>query len=81
MLKPEAQQVLTGLVTPIEADGPGFTHPPRWWAVVAVLLWTIAPVCIVYGGWVGLVEAFLVGGFGAYLMRRHRRWVGTARRA
>lgn len=82
MLKPEEQQLFAGLVAGIEADDPGFTRratraarPPRWWAIVAVLLWTIAPICIVYGGWTGLIEAFLAGGYGTYLMRRRQRWI------
>ncbi|WP_433792581.1 DUF3040 domain-containing protein [Actinoplanes sp. CA-252034] len=82
MLKPEEQQVFAGLVAQIEADDPTFARraarPPRWWSVVAVLLWTIAPICIVYGGWTGLIEAFLAGGYGAHLMRRRRQWI-TAR--
>jgi hypothetical protein len=74
VIKPEEQQIFAGLVGRIEADDPGFTRPPRWWAVVAVLLWTIAPICIVYGGWTGLIEAFLAGGYGAHLMRKRQRW-------
>jgi hypothetical protein len=81
VLKPEEQQAFAGLVARIETDDPGFAqraaraaHPPLWWAIVAVLLWTIAPICIVYGGWTGLIEAFLAGGYGAHLMRRRQRW-------
>jgi hypothetical protein len=79
VLKPEEQQVFADLVARIEAGDPRFTHraarPPQWWAIVAVLLWTIAPICIVYGGWTGLIEAFLAGGYGAHLMRKRQRWL------
>ncbi len=74
MLKPEEQQIFAGLVGRIEADDPQFARPPRWWAVVAVLLWTIAPIGIVYGGWTGVLEAFLAGGYGAHLMHKRQRW-------
>ncbi|BEL10877.1 hypothetical protein Q0Z83_090680 [Actinoplanes sichuanensis] len=80
VLKPEEQQVFAGLVAQIETEDPTFVRraarPPRWWAGVAVLLWTIAPICIVYGGWTGLIEAFLAGGYGAHLMRKRQRWAG-----
>jgi hypothetical protein len=78
VLKPEEQQVFAGLVARIQIDDPGFAQraarPPLWWAVVAVLLWTIAPICIVFGGWTGLIEGILAGGYGAHLMRKRQRW-------
>jgi Protein of unknown function (DUF3040) len=78
VLEPEEQRVFADLVARIKASDPRFTHraarPPQWWTIVAVLLWTIAPICIVYGGWTGLIEAFLAGGYGAQLMRKRQRW-------
>ncbi|MEV8509260.1 DUF3040 domain-containing protein [Actinoplanes sp. NPDC051475] len=36
---------------------------------LAVLLWTVAPLCIVLGGWTGVLVAVIAGGYGTHLMR------------
>lgn len=82
LLKPEEQQVFTDLVTRLETDDPGFrrraARPPQRWMVIAVLLWTIAPICIIYGGWTGLIEAVLAGVYGTHLMQKRKRWAAVA---
>jgi hypothetical protein len=37
---------------------------------LAVLLWTLAPVCIVFGGWTGLLLAVIAVAYGAFLVTR-----------
>jgi hypothetical protein len=37
---------------------------------VAVLLWMLAPVCIVFGGWTGLLLAVLGAAYGAFLVSK-----------
>jgi hypothetical protein len=43
---------------------------------VAVLLWTIAPFCIVLGGWTGLFIAIAAAGYGANLMSKRSGTTG-----
>jgi hypothetical protein len=38
----------------------------------AVLLWTVAPMCVVLGGWTGLVIAVVAVAYGCHL-----RWPGA----
>ncbi len=46
-------------------------HPGRRLRVgVAVLLWTLVPVCIVFGGWTGLLMAVVGAAYGGHLMAR-----------
>ncbi|MEU4618360.1 DUF3040 domain-containing protein [Actinoplanes sp. NPDC023801] len=82
MLKPEEQQVFADLVTRLESADPDFrrraARPPQRWAVIAVLLWSIAPICIVYGGWTGLIEAVLAGIYGTHLMQKRKKWAAAA---
>lgn len=50
-----------------------FNSPAPRWAIVAVALWTIAPILVVFGGWPGLIGGVLVGGYGSHLLRKHRQ--------
>jgi len=65
------------IVSQLRADDPDFVRrvrklaDPRGTArlVLAVLLWTLAPMCIVLGGWTGAILALAGGAYGAFLMR------------
>ena len=78
MLDPNEKYVFDGMVTQLRAEDPQFErtvdrliHPRRRLRVtMAILLWTIAPVCIVYGGWTGLIMAVVGAGYGAHLMAK-----------
>ncbi len=84
MLKPEESQVFAGLMERLQAEDPNFArraaNPPRWWATIGVLLWTAAPICIVLGGWTGLIEGILAGIYGSHLLRKRQRWIDTCQR-
>jgi hypothetical protein len=98
VLDPTEKYVFDGMVTQLRADDPAFerrldrlVHPRRRLRVaLAVLLWTLVPVCILLGGWTGLLLAVLASGYGAYLMTRRTRpargtddfswWSSTSRR-
>jgi hypothetical protein len=78
VLDPNEKYVFDGLVTQLRADDPAFDrrvdrliHPRRRLrGTLAVLLWVLAPVCIVFGGWTGLLMAVVGAAYGAYLMTR-----------
>jgi hypothetical protein len=68
------------IVARLCADDPEFTSrvnkvggpPSKKRMGVAILLWTIAPVCVVLGGWTGVLMAVVAVAYGAYL-----RWSGS----
>jgi hypothetical protein len=68
------------IVARLRADDPEFTRtvdklggpPSKRRLRLAVLLWTIAPVCVVLGGWTGLLMAVVAVAYGSYL-----RWSGS----
>jgi hypothetical protein len=76
VLDPNEKYVFDGMVTQLRVDDPKFcrtiddlAHPRRRLRVtMAVLLWTLAPICIVYGGWTGLIMAVVACAYGAHLM-------------
>jgi len=78
VLEPNEKVLFDGLVTRLRADDPGFTDKldrmcrPRQKLriVLAVLLWTVAPICIVFGGWTGVLMAAVAAGYGAHLMTK-----------
>ncbi len=78
MLDPNEKYVFDSMVTQLRADDPKFvrsidklTHPRRRLRVtMAILLWTVAPICILYGGWTGLIMAVVAAGYGAHLMAK-----------
>ncbi len=75
MLDPSEKAVFEGMVTQIRADDPNFTQRVerlcrprrRIRTALAVLLWIMAPVCIVLGGWTGVIMAVVAVGYGAHL--------------
>jgi len=78
VLDPNEKVAFDGLVNRLTSDDPGFTRriqrisrPRRRLRVaLAILLWTLAPVCIVYGGWTGLFMAVVGIGYGAHLIAK-----------
>lgn len=80
MLDPREKAVFDGMVSQLRTDDPRFArrvgrlsrprHPVRLTA--AILLWTLAPWCVVYGGWTGLVVAVVTVAYGAFLFSRRR---------
>ena len=86
MLEPREDQAFRGVVADLLIDDAQFARrisrlgrPPLWWDVLAVFLWMIAPLCIIFGGWTGFIEAVLAVGYGSHLIRKRRRWVATLR--
>ena len=78
MYESREDEAFRGVVANLLVDDLQFARrierPPVRWAVLAVLLWTIAPLCIVLGGWTSLIEAVLAAGYGSHLMRKRQRW-------
>lgn len=78
MLEPNEKVVFDGMVTRLRTEDPHFSQRldrmcrprNRLRVVLAVLLWTIAPVCIVFGGWTGVLLAAVAVGYGSYLLAR-----------
>jgi hypothetical protein len=78
VLDPNEKAVFERLVNGLRADDPVFTRridrlarPKRkLYVALAILLWTAAPLCIVFGGWTGLLLAAVGVTFGIYLMSK-----------
>lgn len=85
MLDPHEKLVFDGLVTQLSAEDPRFrrrldrlSRPRRRLrTALAILLWTIAPICIVYGGWTGLFMAIAAIAYGAHLMAKRDAMTGA----
>ena len=86
MLDPQDKSVFDGMVARFHAEDPKFVRRidslglprRRLRTTVAILLWTMAPVCIVLGGWTGLFMAVAAAGYGANLMTKRRGMTGEA---
>ncbi|GAA4934021.1 DUF3040 domain-containing protein [Actinoplanes utahensis] len=85
MLKPEDQQTFASLIAQLQIDDPAFgkrterlNRPPARWAILAVALWAVAPICIIFGGWTGVIEAVLAVCYGTHLLRKRQRWAAAA---
>ncbi|MFI6078340.1 DUF3040 domain-containing protein [Actinoplanes sp. NPDC051343] len=78
MLDPNEKVVFDGMVNRLRDDDPTFLRkierigrPRRNLRVaVAVLLWTLTPVCIVFGGATGVLMAVIAAGYGAFLVTK-----------
>jgi hypothetical protein len=78
VLDPNEKYRFDELVARLCTDDPRFArsvdklaHPRRRLRVtLAVLLWTVAPVFILYGGWTGLLMALVAAAYGAHLMAK-----------
>ena len=76
MLEPNEKAVFDGMVSQLRADDPRFSQKVdrmcrprrRLYLAMAILLWTIAPFCIVFGGWTGVIMAVVAVAYGANLM-------------
>ena len=86
MLDPQEKVVFDGMVMRLSEDDPDFvrrvdrlTRPRhRLRERLAILLWTIAPLCIVYGGGTGLIMAIVAVVYGAHLMSVGHRAAGRS---
>jgi hypothetical protein len=80
VIEPNEKAVFDGMVSRLLSEDPRFTRRVaqlcrprgRMYVVMAVLLWTIAPFCIFFGGWTGVLMAAVAGGYGACLMTKRR---------
>ena len=78
MLDPNEKFVFDGMVSRLRDEDPRFRRrieridrPRRNLRVaMAVLLWTLVPVCIVFGGWTGVLMAVVAGAYGALLVSK-----------
>ncbi|MEU4238987.1 DUF3040 domain-containing protein [Actinoplanes sp. NPDC026619] len=78
MLEPNEKAMFDSLVNRLREDDPVFTRrtnrlarPKRnFYVALAILLWTTAPMCIVFGGWTGLLLAVVGVAYGVHLMSR-----------
>ncbi|MBU2663378.1 DUF3040 domain-containing protein [Actinoplanes bogorensis] len=92
MLDPKDKATFDGLVTELRSADPKFcrrvdrlgTPKPRLYTALAYLLWFLAPVCIVLGGWTGAIFALIATAYGIRLYRKRNGnapqpawWVAT----
>jgi hypothetical protein len=78
VLDPNEKLVFDGLVSRLRDEDPSYLRkierigrPRRNRRVaLAVLLWVLAPVCLVFGGWTGLLMATVAVGYGAFLVTK-----------
>jgi len=85
VLDPEEKVAFDGLVTQMRTDDPHFTRRldrlsrprPRMRLMLAILLWTFAPISLAVGGWTGALMAFLAIAYGTWLYRK-RHGTGAA---
>ncbi len=87
MLDPRDKVVFDEMMTFLRASDPRYrrridrlSRPRRRRnTTLAILLWTLAPVCIVLGGWTGVLLAAVGSGYGVYLItHRDRAAAGRA---
>jgi hypothetical protein len=87
MIDPREKIVFDEMVTFLRAADPRFLRRigrldrPRHRrnTALAILLWTLAPVCIVFGGWTGVLLAAVSAGYGTYLFTHRDRRAGGGR--
>jgi hypothetical protein len=86
VLDPTEKAVFDGMVTELRAGDPRLAqrldrmcrprHRSR--TALAILLWTVTPLCIVFGGWTGLIMATVAAGYGTSLFLGRGRDTGAA---
>jgi hypothetical protein len=80
VLEPQEKALFDNLVTQLRSDDPRFTRrmdrltKPRYRVrlTAAILLWTLAALCIIFGGWTGLILAVVAVAYGSHLFARRR---------
>jgi hypothetical protein len=85
LLDPQEKYVFDGMVTRLHADDPAFlrridqiNRPRRRLRVnIAILLWTMAPLCVIFGGWTGLIIATVSCLYGGHLVSRRADRAGA----
>jgi hypothetical protein len=83
VLDPTEKAVFDGMVTQLRGNDPRLAQRldrlcrprRRLRMVLAVLLWTLAPVCVIFGGWTGAIMAVTAVGYGTFLY--HKRGLGA----
>ena len=81
MLDPHEKVNFDRIVTQLGAEDPAFLRRTgrlgrprrRLQLTMAILLWTLAPACIVLGGWTGVLMAVVGVAYGAHLMAKRDR--------
>jgi hypothetical protein len=84
VLDPHEKALFDDVVTQLRADDPHFVaridklgHPrQRFRQAMAILLWIIAPICAIVGGWTGFFMAVAAAGYAAHLMTRRTGLAG-----
>ncbi|MFG1605967.1 DUF3040 domain-containing protein [Actinoplanes sp. NPDC049265] len=89
MLEPHEKHVFDGMVAGLRAGDPRFarrvgrlTRPPRQGlrTIVAILLWTAAPMCVWLGGWTGFFMAVVGVAYGVHLIKKRAPLTGRTER-
>lgn len=77
MLDPHEKAVFDGMVSQLREDArftqrvERLSRPRRGlYLVLAILLWTFAPMAVVFGGWTGVLMAAVAAAYGAHLMMK-----------
>jgi hypothetical protein len=85
VLDPNEKFVFDDMMTQLRDEDPGFLRRinrigrprRRVRTAIAILLWTLAPICIVFGGWTGLFMAVGAIAYGAHLMAKRDAMTGA----
>jgi hypothetical protein len=80
VLEPGEKAVFDGMVSQLRAEDPKFSQKVdrmcrprgRFYQVMAILLWTMAPFSIFYGGWTGVIMAVVGSAYGGHLWIKQR---------
>jgi len=86
VLDPREKSVFDGMVTNLSIDDPQFVRRinrlerprPQLRKAVAILLWVLAPMCVVVGGWTGFFIAVVATAYAARLMLKRPGLSGGA---
>jgi hypothetical protein len=78
VLDPHEKSVFDGMVSQLRSEDPKFADRlgrvdqprRRLRKITAILLWMIAPVCVILGGWTGFFMAIGAAGYAAHLMTK-----------
>ena len=84
MLEPREKAVFDGMVSQLRAEDPRFSQKVdrlcrprrRFYQTMAILLWTMAPFSIFFGGWTGVIMAVVGSAYGGHLWIKQRGGAG-----